>query len=182
MRWVFFIGFDFLVITANACASLFGYLVSQLLHAMSRDERNMRLIKFDITVVAPWTHSFLSTIAWWNTQTLCLTHLPIYGSFWRSLDLSLRDRVRSWTNLAWVIDKPAHFADIPRGIIVILPSSIDNWCQKAGWDWRNWHFLQTWIASCCCCTARRNWINNSDWIYKAKTAPWTTPIWSLELW
>lgn len=179
---IIFIRFDFLVVASDACATLLGCLVSQFLHSLSGDEWHWWLVEFDIAIIATRSHCFLSPTRRWNTNALGLRDLPVDCSLRRFPNLPVCDSIWARSNLARIIDKPAHFTYISRRIVIVLPSPIDDGSQESGGDRRHRHLLKTWVWCGCGGATRGDRVDHGDWIDDAHVTAWTAAHRSLELW
>ena len=97
-----------------------GRRVSSAHHTMSAEEGLLRAVKLHLAVVAAWSNRFLRPGARLDPTSLTQGVLPADSPFGRFDHLFLLDLVGAWADLAWVVDKAAHFADIAGAICILL--------------------------------------------------------------
>ena len=95
-------------------------------HTLPREKGLIWLIELYITVVATRAYGLLRPCARLDTSSLTLTVLPVNHAPGRLYHLILLDLVCSRTNLGWIVDQSAHFADVARSIGFLLVS-INDW-------------------------------------------------------
>ena len=97
-----------------------GACVSTTHHTLSAEEGLLRAVKLHLAVVAAWSNRFLRPGARLDPTSLTQGVLPADSPFRRFNNLLLLDLVGAWADLAWVVHKATHFADIAGAICIFL--------------------------------------------------------------